>query len=109
MFDPRNINHSINKFINNTISHEVTIAQNKLKNNKSCGANEFIKNWPDSVLNLITKMFNVVLDTGLVPDKWCMGHIIPIFKNNGATDDPNNYCGITLLSCVGKLFTSVIY
>ena len=88
MFDPRNIDHSINEFINNTISiEEVTIAKNKLKNNKSCGpdniANEFIKNCPDSVLNLnlITKMLNVVLDTGLVPDKWCMGHIIfLIFK-----------------------------
>ena len=36
------------------------------------------------------------------------GIIIPIFKNNGETNDPNCYRGITLMSCLSKLFTSVI-
>ena len=112
-FDPRIINHSINEFINNSISlDEVIAAKNKLKSNKACGPdhiiNEFIKNCPDSVLILITKIFNIVFDTGLIPDKWCLGIIIPIYKNKGTVDDPNNYRGITLLSCLGKLFTSVL-
>ena len=34
--------------------------------------------------------------------------IKPIYKQKGSCDDPNNYRGITILSCFGKLFTSVI-
>ena len=35
------------------------------------------------------------------------GYITPIFKS-GDAKDPGNYRGITLLSCMGKLFTSVV-
>ena len=35
---------------------------------------------------------------------WSTGIIIPIHKS-GERDDPNNYRGITLNSCISKLFT----
>ena len=79
---------------------------------KACGLdkirNEFLKKCPDELLNLFCKYFNVVLDTGFVPEDWCIGVIIPIYKNKGASDNPDNYRGITLLSCVGKLFTALL-
>ena len=34
--------------------------------------------------------------------------IKPLYKKKGSADDPDNYSGITLLSCVGKLFTACI-
>ena len=43
-----------------------------------------------------------------MPTDWCIGIIVPLFKNKGSIDDPDNYRGITLLSCLGKLFTSAI-
>jgi hypothetical protein len=49
-----------------------------------------------------------VLESGIVPDDWCMGMIKPLFKNKGSKDDPDNYRGITLLSCISKLFTAMI-
>ena len=53
-------------------------------------------------------MFNIVLKSGIVPDAWCMGAIIPLYKGKGSKDDLDNYRGITLLSCIGKLFTSLL-
>lgn len=60
------------------------------------------------MLPLYIKLFNKVLDTGEIPEDWLTGMIIPIYKNKGSKDDTNNYRGITLLSCVGKLFTSIL-
>ena len=113
-FDPRTVDHSINSFINEEITmDEVLIARGKLKSNKACDGidnviNEFIKHCPDSVIKIMCKLFNLVLNTGIVPTEWNVGIIIPLYKNKGATNDPNNYRGITLLSSIGKLFTSII-
>ena len=53
-------------------------------------------------------MFNIILKSGFVPYEWCVGLIVPIFKKKGSPKDANNYRGITLLSCLGKLFTACI-
>ena len=82
-----------------------------LKNNKACGLdllrNEFLKQSSDDLVNFYSLFFNFILDTGLVPDIWCKGLIMPLFKK-GDRSDPDNYRGITLLSCMGKLFTACI-
>jgi hypothetical protein len=54
------------------------------------------------------KLFNLVLLTGVVPRAWTDGVIKPILKKKGSPDDPNNYRGITILSCLGKLFTTIL-
>lgn len=51
------------------------------------------------------KLFNLVLQSGKVPEAWSVGIIVPIYKNKGDRDNPDNHRGITLLSCVGKIFT----
>ena len=53
-------------------------------------------------------MFNKTLDTGIMPTEWLVGMIVPLYKNKGNKEDTNNYRGITLLSCMGKLFTSIL-
>ncbi len=53
-------------------------------------------------------MFNKILDTGVMPSEWSVGTIVPLYKNKGYIQDVSNYKGITLLSCMGKLFTSII-
>ena len=37
-----------------------------------------------------------------------MGDILPNYKNKGSVNLPENYRPITLLSCLGKLFTSIL-
>ena len=112
-FDPSVIDHSINEAINKNFTYdEVILIIRKLRNNKACGIdnviNEQLKNCPDSVVNLLVRFFNIVLSSGVVPSVWCLGMIKPLFKKKGSADDPDNYRGITLLSCVGKLFTACI-
>jgi hypothetical protein len=53
-------------------------------------------------------LFNVIFDSGIVPETWTIGIIHPIYKKKGDATNPENYRTITLLSCLGKLFTSVI-
>lgn len=83
-----------------------------LKNNKSPGddyvVNEHIKTTVHILLPVYVKLFNLILDTGIIPDSWTLGIIKPIYKNKGDPKLPENYRPITLLSCFGKLFTSII-
>ena len=90
---------------------ELNFALKNLKNDKSPGSdkiiNEFLKYNTDLFKKTILKIFNVLFDKGYFPDVWSTGLIIPIFKA-GDEHDVNNYRGISLLSCVGKLFTCII-
>ena len=91
---------------------EIVASVQKLHNNKASGmdniVNEFIKHSPHNILSIVVKLFNTVLETGIVPSDWTIGVIKPLYKNKGSIDDADNYRGITLLSCLGKLFTSCI-
>ena len=46
-------------------------------------------------------------DTGVFPEDWSRSVIVPIFKG-GNSSDPQNYRGISLLSVISKLFSSVL-
>ena len=70
--------------------------------------NEHLKSLAHIVSPLLENLFNLVLDTGLVPECWTLGMIKPIFKNKGSCKDPSNYRPITLISCVGKVFTAIL-
>lgn len=99
--------------INMPISiNEIKLCVRKLANGKSNGLdqilNEHIKSTLHIMLPLYHKLFNLVFNTGIIPKSWTEGCIIPIYKNKGAYEKPENYRPITLLSCLGKLFTSVL-
>lgn len=99
--------------LNSSISTD-EIKQNALKllNDKACGLdlvmNEHIKSTLHIMLPVYHKLFNIVFDTGIIPTAWTKGCIIPIYKKKGNELDPENYRPITLLSCLGKLFTAII-
>ena len=59
------------------------------------------------MLPIYCKLFNIFFDTGIIPESWLLGSIKSIFKNKGDPKQPEYYRPITILSCFGKLFTSV--
>ena len=59
------------------------------------------------LLEPIHMIFNHILKTKKIPSIRAEGIIVPIFKK-GDNSDPENYRGITLVSCLGKLFTNIL-
>ena len=84
----------------------------KLKNNKSPGidgiVNEYIKYGIDKIANVLTAIFNLVLKAGIFPKSWLTGISKPIHKTKGSKSYANSYQGITLVSCLGKVFTGLL-
>lgn len=102
-------NESLNK---DFTAYEIDKCIRKLKNSKSPGfdgiLNEYLKLTKEHMLPIYVSLFNLILNTGHIPEQWMKGKIKPIYKNNGDSSDPNNYRPITILSCLGKLFTALL-
>jgi hypothetical protein len=93
---------------------EVKKAIHKLKKGKAVGIdgifNEVLKFGGDQAVHSLWKLYNHVFSSENFPVDWARGLIFPLFKG-GPEDfklDPNKYRGITLLSIVGKTYTSVL-
>ena len=102
--------------VNKELSKPFTIQELKkqiklLKNNKTSASdmvlNEMIKNGAFILLPIFCKLFNLVLSSGIYPSTWNMTYQVPIFKS-GDKLDCNNYRGIAINSCLGKLFTKLL-
>lgn len=52
-------------------------------------------------------LFNRILETQLLPSSWSDINLFMIHKK-GATSDPGNYRGISLINCIQKIFSSIM-
>ena len=90
---------------------ELTVAVKSLKNNKSLSfdqiTNEMLKVAFPVIGKQLLCIFNSVLLTCTVPSSWKDTILTPIHKS-GPHDDPNNYRGIAVSSCVYKLFSKLL-
>lgn len=93
-------------------TEEIKYALKHLKNKTACGSdlisNEMIKASCDININVYARLFNIILKTGIYPHSWRENFIKPLFKG-GATNDPCNYRGIALSSCLSKFFCKVLH
>ena len=78
---------------------------------KACGAddifNEYFKHAANILVDPLEKLFNKIFESGIFPRQWSTGVIIPTNKR-GDVNEPSNYRGVTLISCFGKLFNSIL-
>jgi len=83
----------------------------KAKNNKAAGddecINEILKQGGEQMVESLVILFRKMWKEEKVPIDWARGVIIPLFKE-GERQNVDNYRGITLLSVVGKLYTSIL-
>ena len=82
-----------------------------LKRNKSAGPdqiiNEFFLNASVELKLFLVILFNSILQLEYFPTAWAIGCITPVFKK-GDKSNPNNYRGISVISCLAKLFTKIM-
>lgn len=101
-------NNSLKTFATESVS---AIIQS-LKVKKAAGPdgvpNKLIRNLPNLAIKLLTKMLNSCLMIGHFPEAWKVSKVLAFPKPGKATNDPNNYRPISLLSCVGKILERLI-
>ena len=90
---------------------EVADTVNSFVMSKSPGldgvTNDILKKSSVIIVPLLCNIFNKILECKYFPKEWSEALIIPLHKK-GKVNDPSNYRGISLLSCVGKVFTKII-
>ena len=69
--------------------------------------NDMLIEFKDVLMPCLVDLFNKILSSGYFPSSWSSAVIVPVFKK-GDRAEPNNYRGISLISCLCKLFTSII-
>lgn len=107
------ITAELNENINSPITKvEIFKGIKNLENKKAFGdaqvINEYMKTTRNQFVDIYENLFNLIFDTGIIPESWLLGTIKPFYKNKDNTNDPKNYRPITILSCLGKLFTAIL-
>ena len=96
----------------NITNDEIIKASRQLKNHKAVGydsiCNEMIKCLVKTkFINVVRSLFNAICLKSHFPKLWKISYITPIFKDDDSFD-PNNYRGISVSSCLGKLFMLIM-
>ena len=53
---------------------------------------------------ILSELFNKCLKESCFPDCWKVSSVVPVFKNVGERSTAKNYCPVSLLSLVSKVF-----
>ena len=81
---------------------EIEKAIRKLARGKAGGINDIsnvmLKCSGSSILLALSKLFNLIYNSGVYPDIWRSNILVPVHKK-GDVCDPANYRGIALSSC----------
>ena len=85
-----------------------------LKKRKAAGCDglttEHLVHAGDNLVFLLRLLYNSIIETEYVPENFCRGTQIPLYKGKNLCPlDVNNYRGITLLTCMNKLFEVIIW
>ena len=57
---------------------------------------------------ILAELFNNCLKESCFPGSWKVSSVVPVFKNVGEKSVAKNYCPVSLLSVVSKIFEKLI-
>ena len=66
-----------------------------------------VKASPPFSLSFLVALFNKILQTQIYPEEWSRGRITQVSKSR-EIENPDNYRGITINSCLSKLFNLLL-
>ena len=85
---------------------ELLVGLKGLKNNKASSfdriSNEMLKTGGRIMKDVFLNLFNLIRSSSYYPTIWKKDILQPIHKSD-EKDDPNNFRGIAIASCFGKL------
>ena len=67
-----------------------------------------LKNCKPELSYILADLFNMCLKESCFPDCWKFSLVVPVFKNVGERSATVNYCPVSHLSVVSKVFGKVI-
>ncbi|CAG2245958.1 unnamed protein product [Mytilus edulis] len=111
--DIRNCFKAVSENITEFEYDEVYNVCKKLKNNKSTGLDkvsyEHVKYGGKQLQKHLCALFNLIIQNCYIPVDWKSSVIIPLFKGgNKDKTDPNSFRGISLTSCISKIFEKIL-
>ncbi|XP_039287770.1 uncharacterized protein LOC111047670 [Nilaparvata lugens] len=93
------------------MEREVERAIVRLKEGKAAGpdriSNEELKAGGKKVIEILTRLFNLCLTNGKIPEIWLKANLLLLFKK-GDKKEVKNYRPISLLSSIYKIFMAII-
>ena len=63
-----------------------------------------LKNYEPELSYILPKLFNICLKQSCFPDRCKVSLVLPLFKNVGGRSTAKNYCPVSFLSVVSKVF-----
>ena len=67
-----------------------------------------LKNCEPELSYILAELFNKCLKESCFPDCWKVSSVVPVFRNVGERSTAKNYCHISLLSVVSKVFEKLV-
>ena len=102
----------VNMEVESISKEEVRENIQRMKNGKAVGPDDIpvkvCECLGEIALKLLTKLYNITMESERMPDEWRDSVLIPIFKNKGDIHSCSNDIGITCISHTMKLWERIL-